>query len=244
MQIKNFIKKTFNLFGFEIHRLQPSSDSISQIIAAMNIINTDMVFDIGSNEGQFAEVLRRKGYRGKIVSFEPINDARKILIKNASKDDNWTVHERVAIGEKAGVVEINISKNSVSSSILPMLQSHSKVEDNSVYIGSERVPIISLDSIIRDYLSENSSCFLKIDTQGYEWQVLQGAKESLKLVNGIICEISLVSLYEGQVLYKDIINKLENEGFVLWSLIKGFMDKKSGRSLQMDAIFLKKDKIN
>ena len=241
--MKHLIKKTFNLFGLEINRLQPSSDPILQTVKAMNVINTNIVLDVGANMGQFAMDIRKKGYKGKIVSFEPLKNAWKQLNYNASKDINWKVHERAAVGNRNGFIDINISKNSVSSSILPMLESHLKAADSSVYIGYESTPMITLDSVIKEYLPVNSSCFLKIDTQGFEWQVFHGAKDSLKIVNGIICEVSLVPLYEGQVLYKDIINRLENEGFVLWSLIKGFMDTKSGRSLQMDAIFLKKDKV-
>ena len=242
--MKNLIKIFFNYLGLEVHRLQPSSDSISQIIKAMNMVKTNIVLDLGANTGQFAQEIRRKGYSGKIISFEPLTDARKILLENASKDSKWFVHSRVAIGDKKGNIKINKSKNSVSSSILPMLKSHSDDENNSVYIGSENVLIITLDSIFNSYVKKNSNCFIKIDTQGYEWQILNGAKKSLKKAKGIICELSLVHLYKGQFLYKDIITRLEKEGFVLWSLIRGFTSESTGQTMQLDGVFLKKKVIN
>jgi hypothetical protein len=53
----------------------------------------------------------------------------------------------------------------------------------------------------------------------------------------------LVPLYEGQHLYKDLILRLEKEGFILWSLQRGFGDKRDGRTPQIDTVFLKKDMI-
>ena len=84
---------------------------------------------------------------------------------------------------------------------------------------------------------------MKIDTQGYEWQVLDGAYKTLSNAKGIICELSLLPLYEGQQLWRQIIERLEEEGFVLWALHKAFSDKNNGRTLQLDAVFLRKDAI-
>ena len=81
--------------------------------------------------------------------------------------------------------------------------------------------------------------FLKIDTQGYEWQVLDGARESLSQCQGVLCELSLVPLYEGQCLWMEMIQRLESGGFTLWSIQKGFTDLRDGRTLQVDAIFLR-----
>lgn len=237
--MKNFLKKLFNTFGFEVHRLQPNLDYGSQIIAAMRKVDIDVLIDIGANIGQFSSEIRRKGYDGKIISFEPLTSAREKLMHQASMDDNWIVHDRVALGDQNGTIDINISKNSFSSSILPMLETHINAASNSNYIGVEKTPIVKLDTISNYYLKESSNCFLKIDTQGYESQVLDGASKTLANVKGVLCELSLVKLYEGQELWQDIIKRLEKQGFTLWSLQRGFVDTKNGRTLQMDGIFLK-----
>jgi hypothetical protein len=139
--------------------------------------------------------------------------------------------------------EIHIAGNSVSSSVLPMLESHSSAAVGSAYVDSEHVPIARLDSSASRYLTPESKLFIKIDTQGYEWQVLDGASETLKLANGVLCELSLITLYDGQRLWRDIIERLEAQGFMLWALQKGFTDPRTGQSLQMDGIFLKKSSI-
>lgn len=241
--LKKSIKNIFNLVGLEVHSHQPFANAGTQIYQAIDKVKTDILFDIGANTGQFASEIRQKGYGGKIISFEPLANARKKLLEKASKDKNWLVHERAALGDHSGLVDINISKNSVSSSILPMLNSHSDAENDSVYIGIEKTPIITLDSVANNYLEQSSNCFIKIDTQGYEWQVLDGAVNTLKKSHGILCELSLVPLYEGQHLWREMIERLEKEGFVLWSIQKAFTDKRNGRTLQMDAVFLRENVI-
>ena len=173
--IKKYVRKFFKLFGLEVHRQK--SDKLTQIITGNGKINFDVMFDIGANTGQFSLDVRSKGYRGKIVSFEPLTLARKKLIQNSSKDSNWHVHDQVAVGDHNGFIDINISKNSVSSSILPMLNLHSDAESKSVYVDQEKIPIVTLDEVANLYLNDSSNCFIKIDTQGYESQVLDGAKK-------------------------------------------------------------------
>ena len=241
--VKQLIKNIFNSVGLEVQRNQPLNEAGTQIYQAIKKINTDIILDVGANTGQFSLEIRKKGYNGKIVSFEPLLSARKKLIEYSLKDKNWLIHDQAAIGDHNGFIDINISKNSVSSSILPMMSSHSDAEGNSVYIGSERTAIITLDSVEDAYLNDSSNCFIKIDTQGYESQVLDGAINTLKKAKGILCELSLVPLYEGQHLWKEIIERFEKEGFVLWSLHKAFTDKRNGRTLQMDAVFLRDNVI-
>ena len=74
--------------------------------------------------------------------------------------------------------------------------------------------------------------------------MIEGAPESLKKVKGLICELSLVPLYSGQKLWREILDFLEMEGFSLWAIQKGFTDPRTGQSLQIDAIFIKKDLID
>ena len=238
--MKKLIKKTLNKFGIELHRFHQSLNFEAQIVAAMKKIKINTLFDIGANTGQFSLKMRDNGYSGKIISFEPLTSAREKLIHQSSKDENWIVHEKAAIGDYNWITDINISKNSVSSSILPMLKSHLKADKDSKYIKIEKTTVITLDSIADNYLDEYSNLFIKIDTQGYERNVLDGAFKTLKKARGILCELSLTPLYDGQDNWIDLILRLEKEGFILWSLERGFTDIPDGRTLQVDGVFLKK----
>ncbi len=237
--MKEILKNLLKYIGYEIRAYNPANMPLTQIISAIKYAGCDIVFDIGANKGQFSREIREYGYSGKIVSFEPLSSVRKTLEAFADGDSSWDVHEQLAIGDQNCEIEVNISSNTVSSSILPMLETHSKVAMNSRYINTEKVSMARLDSIASRYLSTEQKLFIKIDTQGYESQVLDGAHETLKQTHGVLCELSLVSLYEGQKLWRDIIERLESEGFVLWALQRGFSDKKTGQVLQMDGIFLR-----
>jgi len=223
-----------------VRRFNPSSSSLARLTKSLHFFDIDLVIDIGANNGQFAKTLRSGGYTNQIVSFEPLSSAHTRLL-DASKDDPaWHVHSRCAIGDRQEEIDMNISGNSVSSSILPMLSTHSSAAPTSTYIGLESALLMPLDTIIPSYLEHAKSPFLKIDTQGYEWQVLDGATETLPKVTGVQIELSLVQLYERQHLWLDFVSRLEAAGFALWSLEPAFIDPSSGRTLQWDGLFFRK----
>ena len=85
----------------------------------------------------------------------------------------------------------------------------------------------------------DSSMFVKIDTQGYEREVINGMKGILSHVKGIQVELSLLPLYEGQLLYCEMIKLIESIGFDLYALLPNFVDERSGRTYQVDGIFHK-----
>jgi FkbM family methyltransferase len=238
--MKKIIKKFLRSTGFDIHRYNPSSSLSCQLEQALRNFKIDLIFDIGANVGQFAKNLREVGYNDRIVSFEPLVDAHHILSKAARGPKGWEVHERCAIGDKDGKIQINVSGNSVSSSVLPMLQGHSDAAPESVFTRFEETPIHTLDSVSTRYMTLRYSTLIKIDTQGFEWQVLDGASETLKCARGVMIELSLVPLYSGQRLWQDIITRLEAQGFMLWSLNSAFVDPRDGRTLQLDGLFFRK----
>jgi FkbM family methyltransferase len=236
--VKKLVKNLFLYLGYEIRRKRTTglAENLTNLIKDFGI---DTVIDVGANEGQFALEIRSAGYTGEIVSFEPLTKAHAILVKNARDDQKWFIHSRVAIGECDGELEINIAGNSVSSSILPMLTTHEEAAVNSAYIGSERTLITTLDSAIMAYQTEGKRIFLKIDTQGFEWQVLSGAEDTIRYATGLQVELSLVPLYEGQKSWEAIISKIEKSGFKLWDIKRGFTDPRNSRTLQVDAIFFR-----
>ena len=237
--IKQGIKQLLNAAGIEAHHFHPATSPLARLMVALRHSNIDLVIDIGANEGQFAKDLRAGGYSGRIVSFEPQSVAHGRLLKVSGGDTAWHVHPRCALGGRRGEIELNISGNSVSSSILPMLTSHSSAAPESAYLGHESVSLITLDSVAPPYLEGAQAPFLKIDTQGYEWHVLDGALATLPKVRGIQMELSLVPLYEGQRLWRECIERLEAEGFVVWSLQPEFVDPATGRTLQWDGLFFR-----
>jgi FkbM family methyltransferase len=237
--LKRNIKKTLNFFGLEVHRFNPRASKIVRLTKALHAFGVDLVIDVGANEGQFAQEIRAGGYSGNIVSIEPMSSAFRKLIENSRGDLGWQVHPRCALGGSTGEIELNIAGNSVSSSVLPMLAAHSDAAPASAYQGKEVVSLTTLDLIAPSYMGRAKAPFLKIDTQGYEWHVLDGATKILGQVRGIQMELSLVPLYEGQRLWRESIDRLEELGFTLWAVEPVFVDESSGRTLQVDALFFR-----
>jgi hypothetical protein len=115
--------------------------------------------------------------------------------------------------------------------------SHVETAPSSRYIGKQEITISRLDSIIDDLCSKNDNIWLKIDTQGYEKDVLDGAEKALSYIHTVQIEMSLVPLYRDEILYMEMINWLIQKGFSLVSLEPGFANASTGQLLQVDGIF-------
>jgi hypothetical protein len=124
-----------------------------------------------------------------------------------------------------------------------MLESHATAAPQSRYMKDEIVPLATLDVAAKDYVRGESRLLLKIDTQGYEAEVLRGAPAMLTRASAVQMEMSLVPLYEGQLLMRDLWRMLEEAGFELWTLSPVFVDPRTGRLLQVDAVFFRKESV-
>jgi len=237
--MKSFLKRIARMLGFEIHRYSVKNSDTWRLMAMLTDHEIDVILDVGANTGGFAKMLRDFGYDGKIVSFEPCSKAREYLLKNSMVDPLWEIAPRAAIGAENTEVEINIAANSSSSSVLDMMDSHISAAPHSRYIDKETVPLKTLDDIAPQYFDSKSKVFLKIDTQGYESMVLDGAEGVMENVVGLQLEMSFVSLYKGQVLYDELIERLKAYGFNIWAISTVLSDPNTGRLLQIDAVFFR-----
>ena len=239
--VKNSVNNLLSILNLYIQKKHPGVDSDDQLVKILAHFKINYIIDVGANTGQFSETIFSTDFKGEIISFEPLSSAHKVLLKNSSNYLNWKVYKRCAIGNIDGNININISKNSVSSSILPVSKTHIKASNDSKYVGSETAEIFKLDTVFANNIEiENKNIFLKIDTQGYEWDVLLGADLVLNHTLVILCELSYANLYNGQKQWLEIVLKLKSLGFELWAIQYGLTEPHSGRSLQSDGIFYKK----
>ena len=204
----------------------------------MQRLGINLVLDVGANDGAYALELRRNGYQGRIWSYEPLHEAFADLERAAAGDDLWkTVN--CACGAKAGSAKINVAKNSCSSSLLPMLEAHSASAPGSEYVSEETIPVCTLDDSIMPFLNHQDKVWLKIDTQGYEAEVLKGATRLMPRVQALECELSLVPLYDGQLLIDEMISMVYRLGFRMVGVAPVFAQPETGYTLQIDGTFLR-----
>lgn len=240
-KIGSIVRKGFRRLGYDLQLRDINNSDRVRFAAQIRHHQIDLVLDVGANVGQFGTELRQLcGYRGRIVSFEPLRAAHEALCRRAQGDRLWQVAPRMAIGADDGEVEINVAGNSMSSSVLPMLDSHATTAPESRYIGVEEAPLHKLDSVAFDYATPESRTFIKIDTQGFERQVLNGAERILSSAAGIQLELSLIPLYNGQELAIDLIRWMYDAGFALWGATPAFIEPETGRVLQLDGVFFRR----
>jgi FkbM family methyltransferase len=227
------LKAAGRRFGLELAKFNPTNS----IDAARPLIvrdqGIDLVVDAGANRGQWARELRAEGYRGEIVSFEPLSTAYAALEQAAMADQHWTT-QRLALGDAAGEAELHVAGNDgASSSLLEMRPAHDEAAPQARYVGTERVPVARLD----DLELGGDRLMLKLDVQGNERAVLAGAAQTAGRVHAVECELSFVELYAGQALFEELLALLSD--FSLWALQPSWADPRTGRLLQADAIFVR-----
>jgi FkbM family methyltransferase len=210
-----------------------------EVAELLQQFDVDLVLDIGANRGQYAREIRRAGYEGHIISFEPLSDAHAALVMASRDDPRWSVGERCALGDHRGSATLHIAGNSESSSLLPMLDAHKAAAPASRYIGTETVPLRRLDEVAAEAVSGVSRPFVKLDVQGVENLVLQGSAGIMPSVVGLQVELDLLRLYDGAGLIEEMVPYLRQQGFGLFHLRQAFTDRRTGQILQVDGVFFR-----
>lgn len=233
MSGKYAVRSLVRRLGYDLTSLHEGFGSF--VAARLAEFGVDTVVDVGANEGQYAQWLRALGFRGRIVSFEPVGDAFGRLGRHAAGDDAWTVH-RVALGAASGRLTMHVSENSQSSSSLPMLDAHLRAAPSSRYVAEEEVAVEPLASFGGEL---GAATWLKVDVQGAELDVVAGADGVLDRVPVVQLELSLRPLYGGAPSLPEVVEAMTSRGYVLSYLHPGFEDPRAGRMLQADGVFVR-----
>ncbi len=177
-------------------------------------LRVDCVIDVGANEGQYARLLRRLGFQGQILSFEPNPDVFEALRLSMRDDPAWKGFN-FGLGSADAEIDFNIFEDSQVSSFLPASKRLS-----SKLLKSVRLPIrrfdVALPEILPDWKARR--LFLKCDTQGFDLEVVKGSEAVTQAIFGLQSEIAVQSLYAGMPRYLEALQFYESQGFVLIDL--------------------------
>jgi FkbM family methyltransferase len=229
------LKSLLSRIGFDLVRLNERVPRVRRQML-FNSQGINCVLDVGANSGIYGKEIRECGYRGKIVSFEPLPDAYEALKIVSLSDANWTTLN-LALGSAEKTLPLNVSKNSWSSSFLEMSEAHLIGAPNAKYVRSVESHITRLDAIFSHIVSSQDRIHLKIDTQGYEYEVLEGAKDVLSEISTVQLELSFVPMYKNEMLALPMLEHLQKTGLEIISIEPGFADPKSGQLYQADFLF-------
>jgi FkbM family methyltransferase len=208
----------------------------------MQHFHVDLVLDVGADTGEYVQQLRRHGYAGRVVSFEPLPSSFAQLHTAAAGDPRWEV-ANLALGEHGGRATLHVAADAHSSSLHAVLPAHLAAAPQASFIDTAEVEVRRLDTVFAEYRRDAHDIYLKMDVQGAEREVLAGASAALQHITGVQLELSLVPLYAGQALMPELLAFMNEQGFRLMSLEPGFTDGHTGRLLQVDAIFFRGDRF-
>jgi FkbM family methyltransferase len=172
--------------------------------------NVDTVVDVGANVGQFAHSLRSRDYKGTIVSFEPIRTEFEWLEKVAAADSSWRVHN-LGLSDTQCNASMNVSEKSVFSSLHALKQAALDYDPMARVIRTEKITLKRLDDLIEQI--GGNKLFLKIDVQGHERAVLEGAAGIFHKIVGVQLELPIAKLYEQTWNLSGALDYMDNLGF-------------------------------
>lgn len=200
---------------------------------ALHRLAPQLVIDVGANRGQFALLARHLWPTARIASFEPLPGPAAICKSAMNSDERFTLFE-AAVSTKAGNSTINVTSEDDSSSLLPLGEEHQRLYGSTVAstltVNTDRLSAFVAPNTCPD------SCLLKIDTQGFELEVLKGSEELLPRVQHIYAELSFIELYRGQPLASEVVSFLHTKGYQLTGVFNIAHDG-ADRPVQADMLF-------
>jgi FkbM family methyltransferase len=211
------IKKILNKFGFDVIRSHNNHDSLefhlNNLFARYSI---DCVLDVGANAGQYGSSLRKLGYAGWIVSFEPVLAVFEKLVECSIDDQKWICYN-VALGDKAQSKTINVYSSTMFSSFLEANDYSKGIWKSLNNVLPEQVNVVRLDDLFVS-IQEKTGCqhfYLKLDTQGYDLNVFQGSFNSLDSIDAMQTELSLIHVYEGMLSPYAMLEQLHKRDYFI-----------------------------
>ena len=241
--MKAILRRTLRSLGWDVFRYPQSCEKIDAHLAQLFARRRfDLVLDVGANLGQFGREVRRAGYPGPMVSFEPIPEVAARLKETVASDPKWVVYQ-YALGRSDGSLPFNVTKSTDFSSFLkPDLECGKTFSEGSLIERVIEVPVRRLDGLLFEcqtvVRSSGQSILLKMDTQGFDDAVLDGAAGCLDGVTGVITEVSVRPLYTGAQRYLEAIARLEHLGFELTGLFPVNRDSEL-RILEFNCVMLR-----
>jgi len=187
--------------------------NLRRMLSALKI---NCVLDVGSFHGDFARLLRRIGYIGLIISFEPVVSNFEVLEETRVDDAKWRTH-RMALGATKGNAEIRVFAGTTFHSFFPPSEyGLSRFPDKLQVERTETVPVERLDNILDELVKdvEDPHIFLKVDTQGYDLEVVRGLGTKAAAIRALQIEMAVNPIYQDATnSFADALSYLQGLGF-------------------------------
>jgi FkbM family methyltransferase len=223
-RVRNLLRRR----GFEVVRTGlPEANVLGlHLDRLFGRLGINVVLDVGAGGGDYGRWLRRNGYTGRIASFEPVSDSFQRLAGHSAGDPGWEAFQ-LALGSEDGSAEINVSELRVFSSFLERSRySADEIGDAAGVVRTETVPVRRLDGLAERAFGgvADPRVYLKMDTQGWDLEVLAGASGCLDAILAFQSEVAVQPLYDGMPALHDSLARFEALGFGISGLFPVTLD--------------------
>lgn len=238
-RLRNVVRRS----GFEVVRSRPSENLLSLHLSHLfERYEINCVLDVGARQGEFGQWLRGLGYKGTIVSFEPVSSNLVHLRASAARDPMWRV-QPFALGSAESTATINVTNFTHFSSFRqpgPLAAEMFGVETKVV--GQEEVRVRRLADILDDVTAGISDphIYLKMDTQGWDLEVLRGAEERLPSVVALQSEMAVITLYENMPPFDQALKIIDDYGYNISGMFPVTVDSDM-KLVEFDCVAVRKD---
>lgn len=223
--------------GWGLHKAAASGLCARHVADFLSNYSVNCVFDVGANKGQYGRQLRELGYRGRIVSFEPVPEALAKLRKVAERDRDWLVFP-CALGRGESVETMHLGWKTMNSLLQPSAYGQERYKRFADTSTTTQVQVRRLDEVMDEALDGigDPRPYLKMDTQGFDMEVFAGAGKRLDEYVGMQSEVAALRLYEGSPHMGEALAAYQDAGFEITGMYPVTRESATGRVVEFDCI--------
>ncbi|NMC85437.1 MAG: FkbM family methyltransferase [Anaerolineaceae bacterium] len=254
--VKSFVKKTtgYHILNLGYDRILltkklpdyfSTNKEVNEYLHFLRVKNLishygiNVVLDVGANDGETGMFLRRIGYKGKIISFEPISSTFKKLSEKAQKDPVWDAYP-IALGSKNEQRTIKLMDQSYLISFLDPNENFVHFFGKEDRTKEETIQIRRLEDVLPEVITdlESARIFLKMDTQGFDLEVFAGLGQLVDKIVLLQSEASIIPIYKNMPHISDSLSTFEAAGFTIAGIYTVNMEEATLREIESDLLFI------
>lgn len=240
--VRHFMIALAKRMGYYVGVLPPTTDTLRTHLArVLDALHVNCVVDVGAHHGQFGALVRSTGYRGRLLSFEPVPSSFRVLTAQAAGDAEWRCLQ-YALGSEGGTRPMYVTSASSCASFLePSAAARKALGAESVAVRDVfEIEVLRLDAIMDTLVHDlrRPRIFLKMDTQGHDLEVLHGAAGSMDAIVGLQSELAVQAMYDGMPDFRTALDHMHALGFALSGLFPVALDREL-RIIELDCIMIR-----
>jgi len=240
-RMKAYARSALETLGYDIVATEDLVTLGGHLRKLLGALRVNCVVDVGGHTGEFGQFLRRLGFEGEIISIEPLTASFQALSAVAARESRWRTHQ-LALGNQDGELQLLVTnRTDLASFLKPNEYAVQSFGSRAEVVETQLVPVRRLDAILDSLVAhvKNPRILLKLDTQGYDLRVLEGAAGCLDRLLALQSEVSVKPIYEGMVTLPDALRRFGELGFEITGFFPVNVDADGLRVIEFDCVMVR-----